>query len=109
MPFAVAHFLIPAIMVDLVRDHLLKIRKVLPNKFVFISGLAGLALDADMILFYGLREFLGIQLKTHRIFFHNIWIPFTSLLIFMTLYYYKKKNLGKIFLMIFVGTGVSSN
>jgi membrane-bound metal-dependent hydrolase YbcI (DUF457 family) len=92
--------------VDLVRDHLLKIRKVLPNKFVFISGLAGLTLDADMILFYGFREFLGIQLKTHRIFFHNMWIPLISLLIFISLYYYKKKNLGKVFLMIFIGTSV---
>lgn len=108
MPFAVAHFLIPVIIVDLVRDHLLKVRKVLPNKYVFISGLSGALVDTDMLLFYIFKNSLNVRsLVGHRIFFHNIWVPLFFLFWFIMFYYYlKKRNLAKIFLMIFIGTSI---
>jgi membrane-bound metal-dependent hydrolase YbcI (DUF457 family) len=105
MPFAVTHVLIPLILVDLIRDHLLKIKKTLPNKYVFISGLAGGLLDADLLLYY-VASILGMKLSTHRIFFHNVWIPLFSLLAYILLHNRRKKNLAKIFLMIFAGTSI---
>lgn len=107
MPFAVTHFLIPVILVDLVRDHLLKVRKILPNKFVFISGLSGLLVDTDVLLFYIFQKFINVNFSVqHRIFFHNIWIPLFFLFGFIVFYYTKKKNLSKIFLMIFIGFSI---
>ncbi len=100
MPFAVTHVLVPIIVMDLIRDHILKKPKLLPNKFIFLAGLAGLVPDVDLPLFY-LLQYFGYDLGTHRELFHAVWIP----LFFLGGYLLtlKQKNLSKAFLMVSIG------
>lgn len=107
MPFAVTHVLVPIIITDLVRDHVLKRPRLLPNKFVFLAGIAGLVLDMDLPLYY-VAAAMGVSLGSHRIIFHNVWMPLSFLGFFMFFYYVLgRKTFGKVFLMLFVGTALA--
>jgi membrane-bound metal-dependent hydrolase YbcI (DUF457 family) len=100
MTLAVTHILLPMILVDLVRDHVFKMKKqILPNKYVLIAGLAGLAPDIDIPI----SIFIFHDLKIHRTFTHSIWIPIALFAAFVICYYLKKKNYSKFFLMCFIG------
>jgi membrane-bound metal-dependent hydrolase YbcI (DUF457 family) len=100
MPLAVTHVLIPMILVDLVRDHLFKSkRRLLTNKFILLAGFAGLLPDIDVPISY----FLLGNLEIHRTITHSIWFPIAFFLLFLIFYFFKKKDLYKIFLMFFIG------
>lgn len=107
MPFAVTHVLIPIILVDLFRDHVLKKPRMLPNKFIYLASFAGLLPDLDLPLQMLLTNFFAWNIESHRLIFHNIWIPLAAFAGFLIAYYlFKRKTLGKIFLMVFIGTAL---
>jgi membrane-bound metal-dependent hydrolase YbcI (DUF457 family) len=97
---AVAHMLIPMIVVDLIRDHVLKVKKhYLSNKYVLVAGVAGLLPDIDIvisILFFH-------DLSIHRTFTHSIWVPIGLLIATLIFYKMKKMSYFKFTLMALVG------
>lgn len=98
MPYAATHILVAMIVVDTLRDHVFKLKKqLLPNKYVLIAGLAGLAPDTDVAI----SIFTGISF--HRTFTHSIWIPLVLLAGFLVFRYMKKRKFYIIFLMCFTG------
>ena len=100
MPFAVTHVLIPIIFVDLIRDHLFKKKKrLLPNKYVLLAGIAGLLPDIDVPISY----FAFGNLEFHRTLTHTIWFPIAFFSLFVLFYFLEKKDLYKTFLMLFIG------
>lgn len=122
MPFAVAHVLVPIIILELCRDNFKKCSKIFSKRHVFLVGLAGLSPDID-ILFFRIAEFLGTPVQPsgigHRIIFHNIWIPIGFLGFFILFYYAlpkfwslrknkakKFRSFGKVFLVLFIGFSI---
>lgn len=102
MVYAVTHVLIPMVLVDLVRDHLIKKKKILPNKFVLVAGIAGLLPDTDLLISY----FLGLS-EFHRTLTHSIWFPLAFFAIFSYFYFINKKPFyWKLFLMVFIGFSI---
>jgi len=97
MPLAVTHILVPIILVDTFRDHILKKKNILSNRFILLAGLSGLLSDIDLPISY----LLGANL--HRTITHSVLFPLIFLTGFIFFYFYKKKTLYKIFLMLFVG------
>lgn len=98
MPYAATHILVVVILVDVLRDHVFKLkRRLLPNKYVLIAGLAGLAPDIDVAI----SIFTGISF--HRTLTHSIWIPLALLAGFLIFRYMKKRKLYMILLMCFTG------
>jgi membrane-bound metal-dependent hydrolase YbcI (DUF457 family) len=95
MPLAVTHILIPVILVDTLRDRIIKKKNILSNKFVLLAGLAGLLPDIDLPI----SLILGVDL--HRTITHSIIIPLTFLFLFLV--FLKKEKYSKIFLMFFIG------
>ena len=108
MPYAVTHFLIPVILLELFRDFFIKDKKSFPIYYILIGGLAGLIPDIDYIF--------TLIYKTpidHRLFFHNVWIPLIFLILGFIFYNYnpaflRKKHLKlkNIFFIITFGTSV---
>ncbi len=98
MPFAVTHILVPMILVDFARDRIFKIKKeILPNKYILLSGLAGLIPDIDM-----LSVLLGMP-NLHGTITHSIIFPVSFLIVFLASYLLKKETVYKISLMLFIG------
>jgi membrane-bound metal-dependent hydrolase YbcI (DUF457 family) len=106
MPLAVTHVLIPIILVDLFRDHVLRKPKVLTNKFVYVAGLGGILPDMDLILQFLFTDLLKHSVPAHRIFMHNIWFPLAFFAFFLIAHFLEKKTLSKVFLMLFVGFSI---
>lgn len=106
MPFAVTHVLIPIILVDLVRDHLFKKhRRILPNKYLLLAGIAGLLPDIDILIGWFLYFLNGTEVGIiHKLFTHT-FVP--SLILFvMGIFVYKKskkRHYWKIFTMVGIG------
>ena len=93
IPYAVTHILIPIILVDLVRDHVFKLKRCyLPNKYILLAGLSGLLPDIDMV-------YPGL----HGSVTHSIIFPVAFFLAFLIYYRFKNNRMYKIFLMLFVG------
>ena len=110
MPFAVTHVLVPIIILDIFRDHLMrgKLKKIITNRFIFLAGVAGLLPDLDVPLFSTL-ELMGYQIQSnigHRLFFHNIWIPLSFLGFFALLHLLKQKEFAKVFLILTFGFSI---
>lgn len=94
MPYAVTHALIPIILIDTIRDHVLKQgRTILPNRYVLFAGIAGMLPDIDLLF----APYL------HRTITHSIWFPLIFLFGFLFSYTFRREKLYKIFLMLFVG------
>jgi len=100
MPYAVAHMLLPMLLLDFLRHKVFKNKKSLPNRYVLIAGLAGLLPDIDIPFSY-----LFSGLLVHRGITHTIWISLSFLLGFAILQFVKRHNIAKIFLMISIGAG----
>ncbi len=103
MPFAVAHMLIPMILLDMLRDNILKIKKnKLPNRYILIAGIFGLLPDIDIPL--SLIVFKNLDL--HRTITHSIWIPIV-LLLFSSIFYITKKHKWSLILFLsFFGVAI---
>ncbi|MBL7087074.1 MAG: metal-dependent hydrolase [Candidatus Cloacimonetes bacterium] len=99
MPLAVTHILIPIILIDIFRDHVLKKKGVITNKHVLLAGLAGLFPDIDLPIGY----FLMGGVNVHRLYTHNIWLPILFLAFSMFFHSIKKKKISLYFVMIAFG------
>lgn len=107
MPFAVAHVLVPIILVDLIRDHVFKKPKLLPNRYVFLAGVAGLITDAALPIVVALNNFFKMGIPSHRLMLHNIWLPLSFLAFFAIFQYIvKDRKFALVFLMLFTGTSI---
>src|SRR3989344_1050572 len=80
MPLAVTHVLLPIIAVDLFRDHVIKNTRMLTIKY-----------------------YLGFSIESHRIFFHNIWIPLAFLAAAFIFFTINRKRIFKVSLMLSIG------
>ena len=98
MPYAVAHMLIPMLILDIIRHKIPKIKLELPNRYVLIAGLAGLLPDIDIPL-----SLLFPSLIAHRGITHTVWVPLGFLIIFLIFQFIKKFDWSKISLMISIG------
>lgn len=100
MPYAVTHMLVPMILLDMIRDKILKLRKKdLPNKYILIAGIFGILPDIDVPL-----SLLALgDLSVHRTFTHTVWVPLFFFVGFSLFYILKNQKWFKIFLMCFVG------
>ncbi len=106
MSFAVTHFLVPVILIDLIRDHIFKKhRRKLPNKYIFLAGIGGMLPDIDMVVWFALRFFLGDSVPdVHRTFTHTIFFPIALFaLTFISYKYVKHKWCYKAAGMIAIG------
>ncbi|MBI1936069.1 metal-dependent hydrolase [Candidatus Woesearchaeota archaeon] len=103
MPQAVVHVLFSIIVLDLIRDHILKDKRKIPLHYIFIGGVAGLLPDIDVPLFWLLSNFLGFNVPWfHRIFTHTLL--FILLLLTISLIYYDlSRKTSEIFLIITFG------
>ncbi len=103
MPLAVTHILVPMILVDTFRDHVLKVKKrFLPNKYILLAGLAGLFPDIDIpvsIILFG-------DASIHRTFGHSIWVPLIFFIGFIYSYFFREQKWWKFFLMCFIGVSI---
>lgn len=102
MALAVTHVLIPIIAVDFFRDHILKDPKAIPNKYIFVAGVAGLVSDLDMPFSWLMHFLAGTSpYAFHKTITHSIWmlLPFIAL----ALIFYKKEKIFKYSAMISVG------
>lgn len=100
MPFAVTHMLVPLILLDIVRDNILKLKKEkLPNRYILIAGLFGLIPDIDLpfsLIIFG-------NTIAHRTLTHSIWFPLAFLAAGLIFWFLKNQKLFMIFLMSFLG------
>lgn len=95
MPQAVTHFLISAIVVNLIRDYLIKDKKSFPLHLVLIGGLAGLLSDFDVAI-YWIFHYAGITLlEFHRTFTHNIFVPLLFFVLAFIFWNTNNKTLNK--------------
>ena len=103
MPQTVVHVLFTIIVLDLIRDHVLKNKRELPLHYIFIGGVAGLLPDIDISLFWILRNFLGFDVPFfHRILTHTFL--FTLIFLFISLIYFDlNKRVSKLFGVITFG------
>jgi len=100
MPFAVTHILIPIILIDLFRDHFLKNKSILPNRYILFAGLAGLLPDVDMLFpLFGMPNLHGTVT-------HSIIFPIAFFILFLISYSFSKKKMSNIFLMLFIGFSI---
>ncbi|MBD3155925.1 MAG: hypothetical protein GF368_04705 [Candidatus Aenigmarchaeota archaeon] len=98
MPLAVTHILVPIILVDVFRDHILKKTKTITNKHVLLAGLAGLFPDIDIPIGHIL-----LQRNVHRLYTHNIWIPVLFLAFAMYFWSIGKKKISRYFIVMAFG------
>jgi membrane-bound metal-dependent hydrolase YbcI (DUF457 family) len=84
MPYAVTHVILTIVVLDLLRDYVIKNGKRIPLHYVFLGGIAGLLPDIDIPLYWLLNKVLGIRIDWfHRKFSHSIF--FASLFLVATL------------------------
>ena len=93
MPYVVTHFLVPAIIISILREFYLK-KRGFPLHYVLIAGLGGVLMDLDYLLFY-VFSFLGMNFPSHRIFFHNLSFILIFLIIGFSFMKVKFNLLGK--------------
>lgn len=99
MPLAVTHILVPIILLDIFRDHILKKKGVITNKHILLAGLAGLFPDIDLPVSY---LFLG-GVNIHRLYTHNIWFPLLFLAVSVFFESINKKRISLYFNMLAFG------
>lgn len=116
MPQVIAHFLIPAFIVSIIRDFYLKKggRKKFPLHYVLIAGIGGILPDIDIAVSV-LLNFIGVEgWNIHKTFTHSLFFPLIFLLLFFILRPVNLKakicnltrhklRLSTIFLMLFIG------
>ena len=93
MPNAVTHILIPIVILELIRDYVIKDRKKFPLHYILIGGIAGLLPDIDVAVYWIINIFVKIPLnEVHRTFSHTLFLPLLFLI--LGLLTFKVKNSG---------------
>ena len=91
MPQAVVHIIFTIIVLDLIRDHVIKKKKEIPLHYIFIGGVAGLLPDIDIPFFWLMNNLFGMNVPFfHRLFTHTIF--FGLIFLFISLIFYKSKK-----------------
>lgn len=95
MPQAVTHFLVAAIVVNLIRDYLVKDKKSFPLHLVLIGGLAGLLPDFDIAVFWVMGFFGFVSSEVHRTLSHTIWVPLLFFILSFVFWKNKSRSISK--------------
>ncbi|NQU98169.1 metal-dependent hydrolase [Candidatus Woesearchaeota archaeon] len=104
MPFAVTHVLITIIVIELIRDYLIKDKKNFPLYLVLIGGIVGLLPDIDYFLYWVIYAQFQIPiLSVHRLFTHSVVWPAVFLIVTYWAYFKKNKKLLYWLLVIVIG------
>ncbi len=87
MPQAVAHILIPVLIVSLIRDFYLKKRdrKTFPLHYVWIAGIGGILPDIDILISIFLNVFGVSNWNIHKTILHSLFFPAIFLILFFIL------------------------
>lgn len=90
MPNAVAHILIPIILLDLYRDYIAK--KKFQLKYIMLAGVGGILPDIDVVVYWILHALFGVTLsEVHRTFSHTLFAPAALLIIAAVTYKFSKE------------------
>ncbi|MBI2138446.1 metal-dependent hydrolase [Candidatus Woesearchaeota archaeon] len=82
MPQAVVHVLLTIIALDLIRDYAVRKRNLIPLHYLFVGGIAGLIPDADIPVYWLVKNVLGYEVGWfHRTITHSLMFPAAMLLI----------------------------
>ncbi|MBS3073912.1 metal-dependent hydrolase [Candidatus Pacearchaeota archaeon] len=95
MTQAVTHFLVAAIVVNLIRDFLIRDKKSFPLHLVLIGGIAGLLPDFDVAA-YWLLNYAGFTItEVHRTFTHTLFVPLLFFLLSFIFWKAKSRKLSR--------------
>ena len=104
MPQAVVHVLVVIILLDIIRDFILKNKRSIPLSFIFIGGIAGLLPDIDIPFYWLFKNFLHLPVEWfHRTFTHSIFFPIIFLIIALIFVLLKNKRYSLLFSIITFG------
>lgn len=107
MPNAAAHILIPMILMSLIRKYRLKDKMSITNRHILFCGIGGILPDIDVLAGLIMSLVNGSSpMMYHRMATHSIIIPVLLSVVVFALYTQKKKELGKIFLMVTIGYSI---
>lgn len=107
MPYAVTHVILALLILDIIRDYILKDRKKVPLHYIFIGGIAGLLPDIDIPIFWLLNDILSLNISWfHRTFTHSLFFAAIPLIITFTLLAFSKNKKHLLFASV-VSFGVS--
>ncbi len=98
MPQAVTHVLIAIILLDIIRDYIIKKknRNKFPMHYLIIAGIAALLPDIDIAVYWILKLTSGVALtEIHRTFTHALFLPAIFLLLGFLFWSFKSRTLGK--------------
>ena len=97
MPQAVTHFLLPALLVALLRDYYIKKkeRRSFPLHYVLIAGIGGVLPDIDILVFLLLQPFGLSFYEVHRTYTHSLLVVLLFLFLGVIFHHSKIKALGK--------------
>lgn len=104
MPNAATHILIPIIIIDLIRDYVLKDKESITTNHLLIVGIAGILPDIDVAFGLIMTMLNGSSpMIFHRTITHSLFIPLALAIATVAAYKLNKKEAGKITLMITIG------
>lgn len=89
MPNAVTHVLIAIILIDLIRDYIVKDKRFRLH-YVLVAGIAGLLPDLDYIIYYFNYLLSKIPVNIHPAYTHNLLIP--AIILAVAFLFRKKAN-----------------
>lgn len=98
MPQAVTHVLIAIILLDIIRDYVLKPkhRNKFPMHYLIIAGVAALLPDIDIVVYWFMNLVLGTTLsEVHRTFTHALFFPLLFVLLGFLFWNFKSKFFEK--------------
>lgn len=113
MPQAIAHILVPIILLSIIRDSYISKRekKSFSLHYVLIAGIGGIVPDLDVVLFW-IVYFFGFAFEQiHKTFLHSFFIPVIFFILFLALKNVRCKRLERyhlkinlLFLMLAIGS-----
>ncbi|MFH0752126.1 MAG: metal-dependent hydrolase [archaeon] len=87
---AVAHILVPIILLDIYRNYIAK--KKFPLFYVVLAGFGGILPDIDVAVYWILHTLFGTPLsEVHRTITHTLFIPLLLIIIALIAYKFSKK------------------
>ncbi|MEK6935782.1 MAG: metal-dependent hydrolase [Nanoarchaeota archaeon] len=94
MVYAVTHFLVVVLLLEIFRNFYVKDKKLFTIHYVFLGGLAGLLPDLDIVIFYILSFFGFTFNQIHRTFSHNLFVVLIFVILAVLFYHIKYEKLG---------------
>jgi membrane-bound metal-dependent hydrolase YbcI (DUF457 family) len=111
MPQAVTHFLLSAIVVNLIRDFVIKNKRAFPLHLVLLGGIGGILPDFDIAVYWLIGKFGFAIGEIHRTYTHTIWVPLTFFVLSLVFWNWSSKFMSKrhlawseVFFVLGIGT-----